>query len=246
MLERELRQTKSLNAGDANTMVAESHDGTPIVGYWKIRGLGAPIRMMFYFLKVPFADVTYEVQGEEPNFDVSSWADVKFTLGFELPNLPYLIDGDVKLTETAAIMQYIARKWRPSLLGSTAAEMGRVQMLWDGVSNLKKQSTVPCYMGSTAEEIIDTIRPLLAKIVELMGASNWIAGDNLTWLDFYFAENLDMIDKLSDGLFYAEFPSLQTYWERFITQEGLGEAWCDDSKLMKTPFNNRMAKLLNM
>ena len=77
-----------------------------------------------------------------------------------------------------------------------------------------------------------------------MGDSKWIAGSNLTWLDFYFAENLDMLDKLSNGLFYAEFPTLQEYWDRFIGLENLAGAWADDSKLMKTPFNNKMARFL--
>ena len=199
---------------------------------------------MFYYCNVNFADVVYET-GDAPDFDKSSWLDVKQTLGLEYPNLPYLIDGDVKLTETVAIMQYIARKFRPDLMGTNAAEVGRANMLSAHVIDLKMKATGPCYMGGSQEEIIDTCRPLLAKIVEVMGSSDWIAGANITWLDFYFAELVDMLDKLSDGLFYAEFPSLQTYWDRFINQPNLLEAWADDSKLMKTPFNNKMAKLLN-
>ena len=64
-------------------------------------------------------------------------------------------------------------------------------------------------------------------------------------MDFYFAEVIDMLDKLSVGLFYAEFPALKSYWARFISMENLAEAWADDAKLMKTPFNNPYAKLLN-
>ena len=77
-----------------------------------------------------------------------------------------------------------------------------------------------------------------------MGDSQYLCGNNLTWLDFYFAENLDLLNKLTDGLFYAEFPSLQAYWERFIYLDNLAEAWADDTKLMKMPFNNKVAKLL--
>ncbi len=120
-------------------------------------------------------------------------------------------------------------------------------MLWDAVLKLKMTSTGPCYMGeSSQEEIIDTCRPVLAKLVQAMGNSKWIAGDNLTWLDFYFAENLDMLNKLTDGLFYAEFPSMQDYWDRFIALENLAGAWADDTKLMKTPFNNKMARFLGV
>ena len=202
--------------------------------------------MMFHYLNVNFEDKIYDC-GPEPTFDRTCWTDVKFTLGMEYPNLPYLIDGETKISETAGIMQYIAKKWCPDLLGKTSAELGRANMLWAHVFDLKMKSTGPCYAGDgNAETIIDDIRPILAGIVKAMGSSKWIAGENLTWLDFYFAENMDMLDKLSDGLFYAEFPTMQEYWERFISLENLSGAWADDSKLMKTPFNNKMAKLLNV
>ena len=201
--------------------------------------------MMFYYLNVNFDDKTYPVLGEAPDFDKSSWFDVKESKGMEYPNLPYLIDGETKISETTAIMMYVAKKYSPELLGRTAAEVGRVNMLSAHVASLKGKSTTPCYMGGDLEVIIEDCRPVLAKIVAAMGESEWIAGPNLTWLDFYFAELVDMLNTLTSGLFNAEFPSLQTYWERFIALPNLAEAWADDSKLMKAPFNNKMAKYLN-
>ena len=53
----------------------------------------------------------YYVQADGPSFDKSAWTDVKFTLGLDFPNLPYFMDGDYSLTETAAIHKYIAAKW---------------------------------------------------------------------------------------------------------------------------------------
>jgi len=35
----------------------------------------------------------------------------KLTLRADFPNLPYLIDGDVKMTESRAILKYIAREY---------------------------------------------------------------------------------------------------------------------------------------
>lgn len=229
-------------SGDGST--TEDLDTMPVLGYWKIRGLGAPCRMILYYCKVDFADRLFEA-GDAPDFDKTCWTDVKETMGMDYPNLPYMIDGETKITETAAIMMYIAKKWRPELMGRSAAELGRVQMLWAHVLKLKMDFTMPCYMGKSAEEVIDISRPLLAKLVEVMGESNFVGGENVTWLDFYFAECVDNLDKLSDGLFYAEFPSLQNYWDRFVALDGLAEAWADDSKLMKNPFNNKMAGLLN-
>ena len=80
------------------------------LGYWKIRGLAQQIRYELVYLDVPFEDVMYEL-GDGPDFDNSCWASVKPTLGMDFPNLPYMIDGDFKLTETPAIMKYIAQKY---------------------------------------------------------------------------------------------------------------------------------------
>ena len=82
-------------------------------------------------------------------------------LGMELPNLPYLFDESVRLTETLAIMKYIAKKWKPELLGRTAAEVGRVNMLEWHVMELKKDSTYPCYdPNGDAEQIVSNIRQI--------------------------------------------------------------------------------------
>ena len=45
------------------------------------------------------------------------WFDVKYNLGMEFPNLPYLFDGDLKISETLAIIRYLANKYDKSLLG---------------------------------------------------------------------------------------------------------------------------------
>ena len=118
-------------------------------------------------------------------------------------------------------------------------------MLLDKVYTMKMKATMPCYMTGDVEQIITDCRPLLTGIAQAMGESQWIAGDNLTWLDFLFAELLEMVNAATDGIFYAEFPQMQSYWERFIALPNLAEAWADDEKLMKAPYNNKMAKLLN-
>merc|ERR1711990_1179773 len=45
----------------------------------------------------------------------------------DFPNLPYYIDGDVKLTQTHAIMRHLARKH--NLCGTTDAERDRWDMM---------------------------------------------------------------------------------------------------------------------
>ena len=78
-----------------------------------------------------------------------------------------------------------------------------------------------------------------------MGDNEWIAGSSITWLDFYFAELVDMLNAVSGETIYQEKPKTKAYWDRFINLPNLAEAWADDTKLMKRPFNNKVAKLLN-
>jgi glutathione S-transferase len=95
------------------------------LGYWKIRGLGFHVRVVLEYLGLSYKIKDY-VQGDAPEFSVKEWHDDKFSLGFAFPNLPYIIDGDVKLSETLAIMQYLANKYDRTLLGKTAADFGLV------------------------------------------------------------------------------------------------------------------------
>uniref|UniRef100_A0A8D2I2D6 glutathione transferase n=1 Tax=Urocitellus parryii TaxID=9999 RepID=A0A8D2I2D6_UROPR len=48
--------------------------------------------------------------GDAPDYDRSQWLSDKFKLSLDFPNLPYLIDGVQKITQSSAILRYIARK----------------------------------------------------------------------------------------------------------------------------------------
>ena len=52
----------------------------PLLGYWKIRGLAQPIRMMLGYAEVDFEDKLYEVT-DAPEFNRDAWFNEKFTLG---------------------------------------------------------------------------------------------------------------------------------------------------------------------
>ena len=52
----------------------------PVLGYWKIRGLAQPIRLMLGYADVEFEDKMYE-QGDGPEFSRDAWLKEKFTLG---------------------------------------------------------------------------------------------------------------------------------------------------------------------
>jgi len=49
-------------------------------------------------------------------------------MGMDFPNLPHWIDGEQKLAESTAVHQYLASKYCPKLLGTTAQERGIIRM----------------------------------------------------------------------------------------------------------------------
>ena len=196
---------------------------------------------MLAYCGVDYEEKLY-VLGDGPQFDRSEWLADKENLGLEYPNLPYMIDGETKFTESMAILKYVARKWRPALCGTTAAEMARIEMLSHHVGTLKTNVTIACYAVGDREAIIKDSRTPLAKIMGVKGTSQWIAGDNLSWVDFLFAETLDLLDAASEGVFYKEFPEAKEYFDAFIALPGISEYW---KTCMKAPFTNKVAKLLS-
>jgi glutathione S-transferase len=71
---------------------------------------------------------------------------VKDTLGLDFPSVPYLIDGQVKMTDVNAIMVYLSNAYAPELLGKDADEKGTMDMYWSQLKEIKQHITGPCYV----------------------------------------------------------------------------------------------------
>lgn len=93
------------------------------LGYWGIRGLAQVPRLLLAYSGVEFEDVLYTERG--------AWFDQdKKSLGLNFPNIPYLIDGDFNLTESAAIQRYIISKWgKNDLLGKDIKDNAHIESI---------------------------------------------------------------------------------------------------------------------
>lgn len=80
-------------------------------GYWGVRGAGQVGRLLLAYTGANWENIKYTSREE--------WFDKdKKNLGLPFPNLPYLIDGDFKVTESRAINSYIIKKsGKKELLG---------------------------------------------------------------------------------------------------------------------------------
>lgn len=82
----------------------------PILGYTNVRGLAQSIRNLLTYKGVNYEDKQYYTCPTPP-YDRAEWTKDKPCLGLKFPNLPYFIDGDVKMTQTVAILRYLGRKY---------------------------------------------------------------------------------------------------------------------------------------
>ena len=90
------------------------------LGYWAFRGAGHISRLSLAYSGLEWEDVKH--------VDREKWqAEEKAGLGMDFPNLPYLIDGDFKLSESSAIPRYVLKKaGKTDALGKNAQDQARV------------------------------------------------------------------------------------------------------------------------
>jgi glutathione S-transferase len=94
------------------------------LGYWATRGRGQIPRLLLAYSGLEWENVAYV--GAEKWFGAGD----KTKLGLDFPNLPYLIDGDFKMTESGAIARYICKRSnKKDLLGKTVQDEGTIEML---------------------------------------------------------------------------------------------------------------------
>ncbi|KAL7539342.1 hypothetical protein ACHAXR_009226 [Thalassiosira sp. AJA248-18] len=224
-------------------MATPNPSSKPILGYWKIRGLASAIRYQLAYSNVSFDEELYE-QSDGPEFSRATWTDVKYDQGLTYPNLPYLKDGNLSLTESGAIHRYCAKKWCPELLCSDDAELyGKAEMVWGVVSDLKGFVTVQCYMGDgDKKKLAEKAIPRFALIAEELKNNKFLVGDRLCCADFAFVELVEMVDFISDGEIFTVYPSIKGFRDRVFELTKLKEYYEKGPKLI---FNNKVAKINN-
>ncbi len=78
---------------------------------------------------------------------------MKFTLGYDFPNLPYLQDGELKITETHAILRHIARKYGSAEFnGKCVKDRANIDMVYGLVSEIRYNTMWHCYLTGNMQE----------------------------------------------------------------------------------------------
>lgn len=210
----------------------------PTLAYWDIRGLAQPIRLLLHYTGTEFEDKLY-VCGDAPEYNRDCWLKEKFTLGLHFPNLPYYIDGDIKISQSNAIMRHIARKH--DLCGSSEEEKVRVDLIENQMQDFRKQFTILCY-GPKFEEkkpaYIENAKKGIQAISDFLGDHQFFAGDKITFVDFIVYEALDHHRLFEPSLVEAD--NLKAFLARIEALPAIAEYMKSD-KFISRPINNKMA-----
>ena len=192
-------------------------DSKLTVAYWPVQGVSHPIRLLLSYFKVPFEDKFYT--GKEDWF-----MGDKLKLKSPMPNLPYIKDGDIILTESLACLQYAALKTgQRDLLGKNDLDSIRIFQVWGIAREL--QLTIGQLAWNRDHEkdkptvLKDKIEPLLAKLSKGLGDQEYFL-EYLTWPDFIVAYLVDLVSRLKEESVTA-LPNLVKHHERIYSNEGI-------------------------
>ncbi|XP_065911825.1 glutathione S-transferase Mu 4-like [Dysidea avara] len=210
------------------------------LGYWKIRGLAQPIRLLLAYTGTDYEDVRYEV-GKPPDYDKTCWYSVKETLGLPFPNLPYYIDGDIKITQSNAILRYIGEKH--NLAGTT--EQDRVTVLTLENELMDFSFVQLAYDRGFTEEMRDSyIKDVkgrkLKRFSAFLADREWNAAGGVTFVDFVMYELLDQ-HVMFEPTILDEFPNLKAFLKHFEALPSI-KSYMESPNFLKNPVNNPYAK----
>jgi glutathione S-transferase len=240
----------------------------PRLGYWALKGLAEPIRLFLRYNEVQFAEDVY-TQGDPPELSREEWYSSKRenAMGLDFPTLPYLIHGDVKLTETHAILFYCHQLATDSKTPMGAEEIMLLNLLRD----MRSVVTGFCYGGSqlhytgpaSATTFLDGIfsteehtsgrgSATLLKMSNYLGTRDWLskaenAGPGCA--DFMLYEHLKCLVRMalventghtlvSD---VGRYKNLALFVERVEQLETLKD-YINSEEVQQRPWNNKSAK----
>eukprot|EP01099_Mayorella_cantabrigiensis_P002546 TRINITY_DN2110_c0_g1_i1.p1 TRINITY_DN2110_c0_g1~~TRINITY_DN2110_c0_g1_i1.p1 ORF type:complete len:221 (-),score=31.91 TRINITY_DN2110_c0_g1_i1:16-678(-) len=211
-----------------------------ILGYWAIRGLASPIRHLLEYVGQPYEDKLY-VQGDAPNFSTASWLGEKYTLGLEFPNLPYYIEPNgLKLTQTKAIIRYLARKH--GLAGSKEEDYIRIDLLDGVIEDYRAAFSRICYNPNFAQlrlEYEETLPLKLDSLESSLQGKKWLLGETFSYVDFLLYE-FCYINLVLNPSCLDDYPSLKKHYANFEAIPQIAQ-YKKSSRYMARPLNNKIA-----
>ena len=120
---------------------------------------GQPSRMLLHYTETKYDDTVYQIGQPEWGEDKE-----KNPLDLDFPNLPYYVDGDVKITQSNAILRHLGRQH--GLYGLDDNHASEIDMLLDTGRDIKMGLATPNIVTKTlVSTVIEYLISLEKKIL---------------------------------------------------------------------------------
>lgn len=186
-------------------------------GYWGIQGLGQSIRYLLITADAKYTEKSYS--------DFNEWfGKDKPELFKQTPfaNLPYLKDGDKVMTQSGCILRYLGHKLdfcpeKNDVQGKINCEVvyGVLTDLW---AKWVKLIFDKANYEANKEAAHTQILALFTQVNNHLNTHKFVAGEKLTWCDFFLFTLLTVFTKYSKKI--AALSNLAQYMENFNSAAG--------------------------
>ncbi|XP_077538588.1 glutathione S-transferase Mu 2-like [Haemaphysalis longicornis] len=217
----------------------------PVLGYWDCRGLAEPIRYLLAHAGVTYEDKRYGYgSGPEPSRE--EWLKEKYRLKLDFPNVPYFIDGDVRITQTMAILRYLGRKH--GLAPKDEDTRRRIEVVelsaYDVLRYVLRLCNGPDYSEEKRRQfLIDAADKLQQFASYLAKHGPFCARQAVTYTDFLLYETLQVVKILGPRIFREGYPQLEEYCKRVASLPKLKKYLASD-RFKEWPVLSPYAKAL--
>eukprot|EP00191_Tetraselmis_sp_GSL018_P002148 CAMPEP_0177597116 /NCGR_PEP_ID=MMETSP0419_2-20121207/11526_1 /TAXON_ID=582737 /ORGANISM="Tetraselmis sp., Strain GSL018" /LENGTH=230 /DNA_ID=CAMNT_0019089237 /DNA_START=114 /DNA_END=806 /DNA_ORIENTATION=+ len=220
-----------------------------VLGYWKIRGLAAPARMMLEYKKADYEDVQYD--------DAAKWfSEDKPKLAEKNPlvNLPYVVDGETVVTHSNSVYAYLGEKlgitptdenskfWdSQALLEVFDLRNGMIELVYPFKQVCRTQAEFEARRDKILEELLLKSYEKFEKVLQKTPGP-FIGGETPAPSDFHLFEMIDQHEALAKSAGkpspVSSYSGLQKLHAAFKELPSLKNYFSSDA--YKLPINNAL------
>lgn len=214
-----------------------------VMGYWPIRGLGAPLRMIFEYRGAKYTEKRYD--------DTPQWSEDKQKLLDRNPlaNLPYVQCGSDVVSQSNACLRYVGSRLRLNGAGDKA-RLQNEQLLCE-IYDVRNTIVQLCYPFASvcrdvAEHKAKSVKHLeegnpFGKFEAVLAKSgtDFFSGASICTADFHIWEMMDvhrlLAEKHGVSDIFANLPRCNAFYDKFRALPQLEKYFTSDA--YKFPIN---------
>lgn len=202
-----------------------------LLGYWHIKGLGEPIRLLHVLLALPLEEITYGKPFiKEASHNAIDWKQHCKEISSSFPNLPYYVDNDgITLCETMCILRHVCERHAPHLLSPSVGASKHdeiLQFVWSCINiirifhygyvpqTVQGNSAVLRLVDTSVQEMNNVFRQQLDKLLPLISATEGFIFNSITLVDILLYDFLESIQCTIEDL-RDTIPQVHAYMNLF-------------------------------